>query len=255
MAGRLKNKIVIITGAGQGIGRAAANLFAKEGARLALVDMNGITGAEAAKEILDHGGEAIFIKADLTDSIQVQNMIQKVVQNYGRIDVLYNNAGRNHFAKITDTTEAAWEEIMSVNVKSVFLTCKYVIPVMIGQEKGTIINTGSSASLVGLANLAVYTASKGAVLQLTRNIALDYARDGIRANTLCPGVTATEMTEQVIYDDPDPKAARARFDRVIPRGSIASPIEIANAALFLASDESSYLTGAAIPVDGGYTAE
>jgi len=255
LAGRLNKIIVIITGAGQGIGRTAANLFSSEGARLALIDINQDTGVEAAKQIRDHGGDAIFIKTDLTDSSQVKAMTEKVVQKYGRIDVLYNNAGSNHFAKIVDTTEAAWERIMAVNVKSVFLTCKYVIPVMAAQGKGTIINTGSSASLVGLANLAAYTASKGAVLQLTRNIALDYAKDGIRANTLCPGVTATEMTEQVINDDPDPKAARERFDRVIPRGSIASPDEIAHAALFLASDASSYITGAAIPVDGGYTAE
>ncbi len=255
MAGRLINKIVIITGAGQGIGRAAANLFASEGARLAIVDINEDLGTEAVKQIRDHNGDAIFIKTDLTDSAQVKAMTEKVVQNFGRIDVLYNNAGTNHFAKIVDTTEAAWERIMAVNVKSVFLTCKYVIPVMVDQGKGTIINTGSSASLVGLANLAAYTASKGAVLQLTRNIALDYAKDGIRANTLCPGVTATEMTKQVIEADPDPKAARERFDRVIPRGSIASPDEIAHAALFLASDSSSYITGAAIPVDGGYTAE
>lgn len=255
MAGRLSNKIIIITGAGQGIGRAAANLFASEGARLALVDINSTFGAEAADVIRNQGGDAIFIKTDLTDSAQVEGMIEKVVNQYGRIDVLYNNAGINHFAKIADTTEAAWERVMAVNVKSVFLTCKYVIPVMVVQGHGTIINTGSSASLVGLANLAAYTASKGAVLQLTRNIALDYAEYGIRANVLCPGVTATEMTEQVIYDDPDPKAARERFNRVIPRGSMAAPIEIANAALFLASDDSSYITGAAIPVDGGYTAE
>lgn len=255
MAGRLTNKIIIITGAGQGIGRAAANLFAAEGAQLALVDINQDTGAEAVKLIRDNSGDAIFIKTDLTDASQVKAMTEKVVQNYGRIDVLYNNAGSNHFAKIADTTEAAWDRIMAVNVKSVFLTCKYVIPIMAAQGKGTIINTGSSASLVGLANLAAYTASKGAVLQLTRNIALDYAKDGIRANTLCPGVTATEMTNQVINADPDPKAARERFDRVIPRGSIASPEEIAHTALFLASDASSYITGAAIPVDGGYTAE
>lgn len=255
MAGRLAEKVVIITGAGRGIGRAAALLFASEGARLALVDINEESGEAAAEEVRLQGGEAIYVKTDLTHSAQVKKMADTVVEKYGRIDVLYNNAGINHFGKVTDADEAAWDRVMAVNAKSVFLTCKFVIPIMAKQKKGVIINTGSAASLVGLANLSAYTASKGAVLQLTRNMALDYAKDGIRVNAICPGVTATEMTEQVIYDDPNPKAARERFDRVIPRGSMAAPIEIANAALFLASDESSYITGAAIPVDGGYTAE
>jgi len=255
VAGRLAGKVVIITGAGRGIGRAAALLFASEGARLALVDINEESGEAAAEEVRLQGGEAIYVKTDLTHSAQVKMMADTVVEKYGRIDVLYNNAGINHFGKVTDADEAAWDRVMAVNAKSVFLTCKFVIPVMAKQKKGVIINTGSAASLVGLANLSAYTASKGAVLQLTRNMALDYAKDGIRVNAICPGVTATEMTEQVIYDDPNPKAARERFDRVIPRGSMAAPIEIANAALFLASDESSYITGAAIPVDGGYTAE
>ena len=255
MPGRLADKVVIITGAGRGIGRTAAVLFAGEGARLALVDIDEKNGQRTADDIQAQGGEAIFIKTDLTSRVQVKTMVDEVVQRYGRIDVLYNNAGINHFAKLADTEEEAWDRVVAVNVKSIFLTSKYVIPVMSAQKKGAIINTGSAASLVGLANLAVYTASKGAVLQLTRNMAIDYASAGIRVNALCPGVTATEMTEQVIYDDPDPVAARARFDRVIPRGSIADPAEIAKVALFLASDESSYITGAAIPADGGYTAE
>ncbi len=218
-----------------------------------MIDIDEQSGEAAAKEVRKNGGEAIFVKTNLTSAEDVQNMVSTVLGRFQRIDVLYNNAGINYYGKITDTEETAWDRVMAVNVKSVFLTCKYTIPVMAAQKKGTIINTGSSASLVGLDNLAVYTASKGAVLQLTRNMALDYAKDGIRVNALCPGVTATEMTQQVIDDDPDPKAARERFDRVIPRGSMAEPIEIANAALFLASDESSYITGAAIPVDGGYT--
>lgn len=255
MSGRLENKVVIITGSGRGIGRTAAALFAKEGARVVIVDIDEINGKAAAEEINAKGGQSLFIKTDLTSALEVESMVNETITHYGRIDVLYNNAGINHFAKLADMEEEAWDRVMSVNVKSVFLTSKYVIPVMQSQGKGSIINTGSAASLVGLANLAVYTASKGAVLQLTRNMAIDYAKDGIRVNALCPGVTATEMTEQVIYDDPDPIAARARFDRVIPRGSIADPIEIANVALFLASDESSYITGAAIPADGGYTAE
>lgn len=254
MTDRLKDKVVIITGAGRGIGRTSALLFASEGALLALVDIDQENGNSTVEEVRLNGGKAIFIHGDLTSASDMKEMVDKVLQEYGRIDVLYNNAGINHFGKVVDADEAAWDKVMAVNVKSVFLTCKYVIPIMAKQGKGAIINTGSSASLVGLANLSAYTASKGAVLALTRNIALDYAKEGIRANALCPGVTATEMTEQVIDDDPDPKAARERFDRVIPRGSMAEPIEIANVALFLASDESSYMTGAAIPVDGGYTA-
>ncbi|MCB2202627.1 glucose 1-dehydrogenase [bacterium] len=253
MSQRLSGKVVIITGAGRGIGRRAALLFASEGAKLALVDIDAKAGESAAKDVQSAGGEAIFIKTDLTNAANVEAMVATVIEQYGRIDVLYNNAGINHYGKLADTDEADWDKVMAVNVKSVYLTCKYVIPVMAAQKKGSIVNTGSSASLVGLESLAVYTASKGAVLQLTRNMALDYAKDGIRVNALCPGVTATEMTQQVIDDDPDPKAAQERFDRVIPRGSMADPVEIANAALFLASDEASYITGAAIPVDGGYT--
>ena len=161
----------------------------------------------------------------------------------------------NHFGKAVDTSLEDWNRVFSINVTGVFLCCKGVIPTMQAQGGGAIVNTASSAGLVGLRNLAAYTASKGAVLQFTKNLALDYAEDHIRVNALCPGVTATEMTMRIIEDDPDPVAARARFDRVIPRGTMAEPIEIARVALFLASDESSYMTGAAVPVDGGYTAE
>ncbi|MDY6873153.1 MAG: SDR family oxidoreductase [Chloroflexota bacterium] len=251
---RLSGKVVIITGAGRGIGRRAALLFASEGAKLLLVDINAEAGESVAEEVLSEGGEAVFIKTDLTNAADVEAMVAAALERYGHIDVLYNNAGINHYGKLADTEESDWDKVMAVNVKSIYLTCKYVIPVMAAQNKGSIVNTGSTASLVGLKSLAVYTASKGAVLQLTRNMALDYAKDGIRVNALCPGVTATEMTQQVIDDDPDPQAARERFDRVIPRGSMADPVEIANTALFLASDEASYITGAAIPVDGGYTA-
>lgn len=254
MVKRLSGKVVIITGAGRGIGRRAALLFASEGAKLLLVDINAEAGESVAEEVLSEGGEAVFIKTDLTNAADVEAMVAAALERYGHIDVLYNNAGINHYGKLADTEESDWDKVMAVNVKSVYLTCKYVIPVMAAQNKGSIVNTGSTASLVGLKSLAVYTASKGAVLQLTRNMALDYAKDGIRVNALCPGVTATEMTQQVIDDDPDPQAARERFDRVIPRGSMADPVEIANTALFLASDEASYITGAAIPVDGGYTA-
>ena len=255
MDGRLFEKVAIITGAARGIGKMAAILFAEEGAKVVIADIDEAGGEQTVREIQAAGGQAFFQHTDVTDAVQVERLVQTTVERYGHLDVLYNNAALNHFAQVVDTEESDWNRVMKVNVKSVFLTCKYSIPVMRAGGGGSIINTGSAAALVGLRNLAVYTASKGAVLQLTRNIALDYAKDGIRVNALCPGVTATEMTEKVIEADPDPAAARARFDRVIPRGTMASPIEIARVALFLASDEASYITGAAIPADGGYTAE
>ena len=255
MSGRLSNKVAIITGGARGIGKVAAKLFAEEGAKVVVADIDVAGGFQTAEDIRAVGGKAFFQQTDLTDAGQVEKLMQATVEAFGRLDILYNNAALNHFAQIVDTEEADWDRVMKVNVKSVFLCCKYAIPVMRADGGGSIINTGSAASLVGLRNLAVYTASKGAVLQLTRNMALDYAKDGIRVNALCPGVTATEMTEQVIEADSDPVAARERFDRVIPRGTMASPIEIARVALFLASDEASYITGAAIPADGGYTAE
>lgn len=255
MCGRLFNKAAIITGAAVGIGKAAALLFAGEGACVVVADIDQRLGQQTAEEINSSGGQALFVKTDLTKLEDVRRLIDLTRQHYNRLDILYNNAGVNHFGRIVDTEEADWERVMNTNVKSVFLTAKFAIPLMKASGGGVIINTASAAALVGLRNLAAYTASKGAVLALTRNIALDYAADKIRCIALCPGVTATEMTEKVINSDPDPAAARARFDRVIPRGSMAKPEEIARVALFLASDESSYITGAAIAVDGGYTAE
>ncbi len=255
MGGRLSNKVAIVTGAAIGIGKVAALLFAREGAKVVVVDINERLGQQVVEAIQSAGGEAIFVQTDLTQAEDVRRLVERTRQTYQHLDVLYNNAGINHFARIADTEEADWDRVLDTNVKSVYLTAKFAIPLMKASGGGVIINTASAAALVGLRNLAAYTASKGAVLALTRNIALDYAADKIRCVALCPGVTATEMTERVIQSDPDPVAARARFDRVIPRGSIAQPEEIARVALFLASDDSSYVTGAAIPVDGGYTAE
>lgn len=255
MTDRLKNKVAIITGAARGIGKAAAIIFAKEGAKVVIADLDDQGALNVVNQIKADGNEAMYVHTNLTSASDVEALVAQTVENYGKLDILYNNAGINLFAQLADTEEEDWDKVMQVNVKSVYLTCKYAIPVMKERGYGVILNTASAAAIVGLRNLAAYTASKGAVLQLTRNIALDYAKYGIRVNAICPGVTATEMTEKVILDDPDPVAARARFDRVIPRGTMAVPSEIAMAALFLVSDESSYIVGAAIPVDGGYTAE
>lgn len=255
MEKRLAEKVAVITGAATGIGKQGALLFAKQGAWVVLADIDEVGGRQTLQEIKDNGGEAIFVKTNLTNPTQVEALIDTVKATYGRIDILYNNAGVNLFARLTETSVDDWDHVMAVNVKSVFLCCKAVIPLMKENGGGVIINTGSAASIVGLRNLAVYTASKGAVLQLSKNLALDYAADHIRVNVLCPGVTATEMTLQMIADSPDPAAARARYDNGRPLGRMANPIELAQAALFLASDESSYMTGASLAVDGGYTAE
>jgi meso-butanediol dehydrogenase/(S,S)-butanediol dehydrogenase/diacetyl reductase len=255
MGNRLAGKVAVITGAAIGIGRAAAILFAEEGARVVVADLDETGGRHTVERIRVVGGEALFVPTDVTDPRQVDNLMAAARSAYGRIDILYNNAAINYFGKLTATPLETWDRVMNVNVRSVFLCCKAVIPIMQEQGGGVIVNTASAAALVGLRNLAVYTASKGAVLQLTKNLALDYAADHIRVNALCPGVTATEMTLQMIANSPDPAAAKARYDSGRPLGRMAEPVEIARAALYLASDESSFMTGAHLAVDGGYTAE
>ncbi len=254
MSQRLEGKVAIITGAAAGIGRASAQLFAAEGARVVIADLDEAGGKETARLIEEQNGTARFVQTDVTVPEQVQALMQTSVETYGRIDILFNNAAVNHFGRVTETFVEDWDRVMTVNVRSVFLGCKYVIPIMQRGGGGTIVNTASAAAIVGLKNLAAYTASKGAVLQLTKNLALDYAPDHIRVNALCPGVTATEMTLNVIASSPDPAAARARYDAGRPLGRMAEPLEIAQAALFLASDESSFMTGSYLLVDGGYCA-
>ncbi len=254
MGNRLAGKAVVVTGSGAGIGKTSAKLFAEEGARVVIADIDGAAGKKAVEEILAQKGEALFVPTDVADPLQVAALMKAAEQRFGRIDVLFNNAAVNHVGKVTETSVEDWDRVMAVNVRSVFLGCRYAIPIMQEHGGGAIINTASAAAIVGLRGLAVYTASKGAVLQLTKNLALDYAADNIRVNALCPGVTATEMTLGVIARSPDPEAARARMDSGRPMGRMGQPMEIAQAALFLASDESSYMTGAHMLVDGGYCA-
>jgi len=254
MAGQLSGKVAIITGAATGIGKASAKLFAHEGARVVVADIDVAGGPQAVRELQDTGGAAIYVKADVTDPPQVQALMERTLEAFGRIDVLFNNAAVNLFARVTETSAGEWDRVMAVNVKGVFLCCKYAIPIMQRQGGGVIVNSSSAAGIVGLRNLAAYTASKGAVLQLTKNLALDYARDHIRVNALCPGVTATEMTVKMIVTSNDPEAERARLSSGNALGRMAEPEEIARAALYLASDASSFVTGAHLLVDGGYCA-
>lgn len=254
MAGQLFGKTAIITGAATGIGKASAKLFAREGASVVVADIDAVGGRQVVGEIQAEGMAAIYVQTDVTDSAQVHDLMQHTVDAFGRIDVLFNNAAVNLFARVTETSVDDWDRVMNVNVKGVFLGCKHAIPIMQRQGGGVIVNSSSAAGIVGLRNLAAYTASKGAVLQLTKNLALDYARDNIRVNALCPGVTATEMTVKMIETSNNPAAEKERLSSGNALGRMAEPDEIARAALYLASDASSFMSGSHLLIDGGYCA-
>ena len=249
---RLKNKVAVITGAGSGIGRESALLFAAEGANVVAVDMNDKAGGETAAMIEAGGGKAVFARADVSKAADCENMVKVAEKSFGALHVLFNNAGimdsRDDDAITTD--EAVWDLTMNVNAKSVFLGCKYGIPALKRAGGGSIINTASIVALVGSAAPQVaYTASKGAILSLTRELAVIHAQQKIRINALCPGPLRTELLMKFL--DTDKKKQRRLVH--IPMGRFGESKEIAKAALFLASDESSYTTGSTFVVDGGLT--
>lgn len=250
---RLENKVALITGAGSGIGRESALLFAREGAKVVVVDIKDEAGEETAHLIRENGGEAIFVHADVSRASEVRDMIAQAERAYGRLDILFNNAGVFHpkDGSVLETEEEVWDLVINVNLKGVFLGCKYGIPALLRAGGGVIINTASFVALMGAAvSQIAYTASKGGVLALTREIAVEFARKNIRANALCPGPVETPLLADLLAD---PARRRRRLVHV-PMGRFARATEIAYAALFLASDESSYINGAAFVVDGGITA-
>ncbi len=250
---RLDGKVALITGAGNGMGRCAAELFASEGARIIVADFDEQLGAGTVVAITDTGAEAAFVKVDVSNADQVAAMIAFAVQEFGGLHVLYNNAGifPADDGGVTETPESTWERVMDVNLKGVWLGCKYGVPAMLDSGGGSIVNVASFVAIVGAATAQIaYTASKGGVLSMTREIAVEYARQGIRANSLCPGPIATPMLEELM-SDPDRRQRRMVH---IPMGRLGQAEELAKAALFLASDESSFMTGASLVVDGGITA-
>ncbi len=250
---RLAGKVVIITGAATGIGRAAAELFADEGARLVVADYAEDAGRATVAAIEAAGGEAAFVAVDVSDEAQVAAMVEFAVSTYGSLDVLYNNAGifPADDGGATDTSVSTWDRVMDVNLKGVWLGCKHGIPAMIATGGGSIVNVASFVAHMGAATPQIaYTASKGGVLSLTREVAVEHARNGIRANALCPGPVETPLLAELM-SDPDRRARRLVH---IPMGRLGRAEELAKAALFLASDDSSFMTGASLLVDGGITA-
>jgi NAD(P)-dependent dehydrogenase (short-subunit alcohol dehydrogenase family) len=250
---RLKDKVAIITGGGVGMGRVSVLRFLEEGAKVVAADINETTLQQTVQMGKEISGDVIGIRVDLTKEDEVRRLVEQTLEAFGTVDVLFNNAGMNHAALLHETTLEDWERVFDVNVKSMFLTCKHVLPVMMDKRQGSIINTASPGALVGLRGLAAYCASKGAVPALTRSIAIDYAPYNIRANFLCPGVILTEMTEKIIQSKPNPDEYREWYRTARPLGRFGEPVEIANAAVYLASDETAFMTGASIVADGGFT--
>jgi NAD(P)-dependent dehydrogenase (short-subunit alcohol dehydrogenase family) len=246
---RLSGKVAIVTGAGSGIGRGVAEAFSREGARVAVIDQSLEAGEETVRMLRDDGREACFLHCDVTQESQVFEAVSKAFGAWGRIDVLYNNAGYAVRNTVEHEQEAEWDRCLSVNVKSAFLCSKQVIPMM-RSYGGSIIHTSSVTGLTGVRNRAAYSAAKGALVSLTRNMAMDYAEAGIRVNCICPGFVVTPMLEP-LFRDPD-RAERLRS--MHPLGRFGRVEDIAHAAVFLASDESAWMTGQCLTIDGGFSA-
>ncbi len=249
--GRLEGKVALITGAASGMGRSAAELFAGEGARVVVSDV--VDGHAVVDTIRAAGGDATFVLADVSRADDCDAMVRAAMHTYGALHVLYNNAGifPDDDGGVLDTPESTWQRVMEINLKGVWLGCRAGIPAMLASGGGSIVNVASFVALMGAATAQIaYTASKGGVLSMTRELAIEYGRQGIRANSLCPGPIETPLLAELLSDP----ARRARRLVHIPMGRLGRAEELAKAALFLASDDSSFMTGASLVVDGGITA-
>lgn len=251
---RLTGKVAFITGAGTGIGRACAELFAREGAGVALAGRRRAPLDATAAAITAAGGQALVVPCDVSQAKEVEQAIAATVERFGRLEIVVNNAGALHVATAADTSEEDWDRLMAVNLKGPFLVSRAALPQMRRSGGGTIVNIGSVLGLVAMPKRAAYAASKGGLLQLTKAMAIDHAAEGIRVNCICPAIVETELVAGLFAGQPDPAAARRAREQTIPLGRFGQPVDVAQLAVFLASDEAAWITGAAIPVDGGLTA-
>ncbi len=253
MAGELEDKVALVTCAAAGIGRASALAFAGGGARVMVSDVVVDGGEETVGQIQANGGEATFVRADVSQTADVEALVRQTVETYGRLDCAHNNAGiEGDMAATADCAEANWDRTIAINLKGVWLCMKHEIPQMLQQGGGAIVNTSSVAGLVGFANLPAYVATKHGVAGLTRTAAIEYAEQGIRVNAVCRGVIQTAMIDRIVGGDAE---AEAQFTALEPVGRMGSPAEVAQAVVWLCSDAASFVTGVAMPVDGGFVAQ
>ena len=248
----LEGKVALVTGGGKGIGKGCAEALSRHGARIAVVDKDAVAGPETAKGIEASGGHAVFLPADVSKVADVQRTITQLIGLYGRLDILINNAGYHISKNVEETSEEEWDFILNTNLKSVFLCSKYAIP-HLRKTRGTIVNMASMVGLVGQRNAGAYSATKGGIIAMTKGMALDFAKDGIRVNCICPGWVETPLVKDWFSQQADPQAAKRYIFGRHPLGRIATPEEVGIAAVYLCSEGSSFVTGVALPLDGGIT--
>lgn len=248
---KLQNKVALITGAGAGIGEATAKLFAREGANVIVADRDMGLARKVADQI---GPQAFAVQADVAVAAQVKAMVEAAVAQYGGLDILVNNAGFGTLGTVVSVDEDTWDQVIDVNLKGVFLCSKYAIPEIVRRGGGAVVNLASTISVVGIKDRAAYVAAKGGVAALTRAMALDHALEGVRVNSVAPGVIASSYYDKIFESVPDPVAFKKGLEARSPLNKMGEPVDIANMILFLSSDDSTFATGAMFTVDGGYTA-